>query len=111
MGIIRELTGRFGPPNREIPLHRFLEDARTFLTKSGDCGVLLEAGGIDPDCMGQNAIDHIAGRMESAYLCFDERTLFQEIYFRHEATGLSRSNCGNDMLDRVTASRMAHLKQ
>jgi len=37
--------------------------------------------------------------------------LFQEIYFRHEATGLSRSNCGNEMLDRVTASRTAHLKE
>src|SRR5713226_6109008 len=33
------------------------------------------------------------------------------IYFRHEATGLSRSNCGNDVLDRLTTSRMAHLKQ
>ena len=67
MGTLEQLTGRFGPPNREIPLHRFLEDGKTFLTKSGDCGVLLEAGGIDPDCMDQTAKDHIADRMESAY--------------------------------------------
>ncbi len=99
------------PPNREIALYGFLEDGKTFLTKSGDCGIVLECEGVDPECLGQAAVDRVADRLEAAFQIFDERTLFQELYFRHEHPPLDPALQGHPVLDRAARSRAEHLRR
>jgi hypothetical protein len=96
-------------PDPEIPLYRFLDDGETFLSKSGDCGVLLESSGVDPDCMDRKQIDRITERIEDAFAVFDHRTLLHEIYFRRRVEELPATPCGSAALDEAERSRTASL--
>src|ERR1700680_5085325 len=56
-----------------INLYGFIDD-QTFLTKSGDLGVVLAVDGVDDECLDARARDRVARRFESALRVFDEHT-------------------------------------
>jgi type IV secretion/conjugal transfer VirB4 family ATPase len=63
-------TGAF---NALINLHGFIDD-QTFLTKSGDLGVVLAVEGVDDECLDADARDRVARRFEAALRVFDDHT-------------------------------------
>src|ERR1700674_3698256 len=65
-----EQTGAF---NALINLHGFVDD-RTFLTKSGDLGVVIAVEGVDDKCLDADQRDAVARRFEAALRVFDDHT-------------------------------------
>ena len=48
-------------------------DSQTFLTKSGDLGVVIQVRGIDYECLDPDELDRVARRFEATLKVFDER--------------------------------------
>src|SRR5947208_6218071 len=63
-------TGAF---NTLINLHGFVDD-HTFLTKSGDLGLVLAVDGVDDECLDADERDCVARRFEAALRVFDDHT-------------------------------------
>jgi type IV secretion system protein VirB4 len=62
-----------GALNALINLYGFVDD-QTFLTKSGDLGVVLAVEGVDDECLDADERDRVARRFEAALRVFDEHT-------------------------------------
>jgi type IV secretion system protein VirB4 len=65
-----EQTGAF---NSVVNLYGFV-DEQTFLTKSGEVGVVLAVEGVDDECVDADARDRVARRFEAAVRLFDDHT-------------------------------------
>ncbi len=61
-----------GALNQQINLYGFI-DEHTFLTKTGDVGVLLEVQGLDYESLDSASVDTYTKRLESAIWIFDHR--------------------------------------
>ncbi len=61
-----------GALNQQINLYGFI-DEHTFLTKTGDVGVLLEVQGLDYESLDSGSVDTYTKRLESAMRLFDDR--------------------------------------
>ena len=61
-----------GALHRLVNLFSFV-DSDTFLTKSGDVGVVLRVRGVDHECLDPDQLDHIGRRFEATLKVFDER--------------------------------------
>src|ERR1700687_3270796 len=72
-----------GALNALINLYGFVDD-QTFLTKSGDLGVVLAVDGVDDECLDADDRERVARRFEAALRVFDEHThLLQYVIKRH----------------------------
>ncbi len=61
-----------GALNDQINLFGFVDD-NTFLTKSGDVGVVLAVKGVDYECLAAGEIDNYSKRLESAFKILDDK--------------------------------------
>src|SRR5713101_5530736 len=61
-----------GSLNEQINLFGFV-DNHTFLTKSGDAGVVLAVKGVDYECLASREIDNYTKRLESAFKILDDK--------------------------------------
>ena len=74
-----------GGLNELIGICSFL-DEHTFLTKSGDLGVVLRVRGIDYECLDPQEIDGLARRFESSLRSLGEEfRLYQYLLKRNRA--------------------------
>lgn len=55
-----------GSLNEQVNLFGFIDD-HTFLTKSGDVGVVLAVAGVDYECLASADVDNYTKRLESAF--------------------------------------------
>jgi type IV secretory pathway VirB4 component len=75
-----------GALNALLNVFSFIDD-HTFLTKSGDLGVVLRVQGIDYECLDHSQIDAFARRFEAALRSLtDEFRLYQYLLKRNKPT-------------------------
>ena len=70
-----------GSLNEQVNLYGFV-DPHTFLTKSGDVGVILRVHGVDYECLDPNSLDTLTKRLESALKLFDENFRIYQYLFK-----------------------------
>ena len=86
-------------------------DSRTFLTKSGDVGVVIEVRGIDYECLDPAQLDRVARRFEATLKVFDDRfCVYQYLQKRDNPALPAEGHADNPVLQRAVSTRLAHLK-
>jgi len=86
-------------------------DPQTFLTKSGDLGVLVEVRGLDYECLDAGQLNHVARRFEATLKVFDERfRVYQYLVKRDDPAIPCEDDAHEPVLQRAVASRVAHLR-
>ena len=72
-----------GSLSEQINLYGFI-GPHTFLTKTGEVGVILEVRGVDYECLDGTSVDGFTKRLESALKLFDENyRLYQYLFKRN----------------------------
>ena len=99
-GTLHELVNLFG-----------FVDERTFLTKSGDLGVVIAVQGVDDECLDPDQINRIARRFEATLKVFDERfRIHQYLLKRDDPEIPHRDYPDNPVLQQAVAARVTHLQ-
>jgi type IV secretion/conjugal transfer VirB4 family ATPase len=93
----------------QINLFGFV-DGETFLTKSGDLGVVFSISGIDYECLDTNAIDNITSRLASAFRIFDEKCRVYQYLFKRNRAAIPFRGHTNPIVNAAIQNRIAHLK-
>jgi type IV secretion system protein TrbE len=87
-------------------------DEHTFLTKSGDLGVVLKLQGIDYECLDHSEIDGFARRCEAALRSLtDEFRLYQYLLKRNKPEVPHREYRDLPIVDRAIQGRMGFLQE
>jgi len=87
-------------------------DEHTFLTKSGDLGVVLRVQGIDCECLDRSQVDAFARRFEAALRSLsDEFRLYQYLLKRNRPTIPHREYPDLPVVDRAIQGRMGFLQR
>ena len=80
--LVRRAFDEAGALHALLNLYGFVDD-RTFLTKSGDLGVVFGVQGVDAECLDPDGRDAVARRFEQALRLLDERfRLYQYVIKR-----------------------------
>src|SRR5215831_758400 len=98
-------TGAF---NEQVNLYGFI-DSHTFLTKSGELGVILEVRGVDYECLDDGSIDGLTKRLESALKLFDEHYRVYQYLFKRNNESIPYKLYGNPVVDTAIKNRMGYL--
>src|SRR5690606_528250 len=99
-GALHELVNLFG-----------FVDERTFLTKSGDLGVVIRIRGVDDECLDPDQVDRIARRFEATLKVFDERfRVYQYLLKRDDPEIPHRDYADHPVLQQAVAARISHLQ-
>src|SRR5690606_26662663 len=99
-GALHELVNLFG-----------FVDERTFLTKSGDIGVVIRIRGVDDECLDPDQVDRIARRFEATLKVFDERFRIYQYLLKRDAPEVPHSDYPDKpALQQAVAARIAHLQ-
>jgi len=86
-------------------------DSGTFLTKSGDLGVVIEVRGVDYECLDPDQLDRVARRFEATLKIFDDRfRVYQYLLKREDPALPAEEHPQNSVLQRAVSTRLAHLK-
>jgi type IV secretion system protein TrbE len=99
-----------GALNAHVNLFGFL-DQDTFLTKTGDVGVVLEVSGADYECLDDGAIDGLTKRLESALRLFDENYRIYQYLFKRNHASIPHQLYGNPVVDAAIRNRVAYFAQ
>ncbi len=91
-----------------IGLYGFV-DEHTFLTKSGDLGVVLRVPGVDAECLDHSERDHIARRFENALRTFDERFRLYQYLLKRDNAALPHRHYDNPVVEQAISNRIAFL--
>lgn len=91
-----------------IGLYGFI-DEHTFLTKSGDLGVVIEVRGVDAECLDHPERDHIARRFESAIRTFDERFRIYQYLLKRDNATIPHRHYENPVVEQAISSRIEFL--
>src|SRR6266540_1292607 len=100
-----------GGLNELIGICSFL-DAHTFLTKSGDLGVVLRVRGIDYECLDPQEVDGLARRFEAALRSLGEEfRLYQYLLKRTDPEIPFREYENAPIVNRAVQGRMEFLRE
>jgi type IV secretion system protein VirB4 len=98
-------TGSF---NEQISPQGFI-DENLFLTKAGDLGAVLEARGVDFECLDGDSVDGFTKRLESALKLFDEKFRVYQYIFRVNNQAIPHKLYGNPVVNTAISNRIAYL--
>ena len=98
-----------GSLNEHINLFGFIDD-HTFLTKSGDVGVVLAVGGVDYECLDANRIDSCTKRLESAFKILDGPCRIYQYLFKRKALEIPHRKYENPIVSAAIDNRISYLK-
>ena len=98
-----------GSLNERINLFGFIDD-HTFLTKSGDVGVVLAVGGVDYESLDSNGIDNCTKRLESAFKLLDDRCRIYQYLFKRNAPEIPHRSYPNPVVSAAIENRVSYLK-
>ena len=98
-----------GSLNDQVNLFGFIDD-HTFLTKSGDVGVVLAVRGVDYECLDANEIDNCTKRLESAIKLIDDRCRIYQYLFKRNAPELPHRTYSNPVVSAAIENRITYLK-
>jgi type IV secretion system protein TrbE len=99
-----------GSLNAMVNLFGFV-GPHTFLTKSGEVGVVLELAGVDYECLEPVTIDTLTKRLESALRLFDENYRVYQLLFKRNRQAIPFSLCGKPVVDAAIRDRMAYFSE
>jgi len=97
-----------GALNAHVNLFGFL-DENTFLTKTGDVGIVLEVSGVDYECLEDDTIDALTKRLESALRVFDENYRVYQYLFKRNHAPIPHRLYGDPVVDAAIRNRVAYL--
>jgi type IV secretion system protein TrbE len=98
-----------GSLNDQINLFGFVDD-HTFLTKTGDVGVVLAVKGVDYECLASGEIDNYTKRLESAFKILDDRCRIYQYLFKFSNPAIPSKSHQNAIVNAAIESRIAYLK-
>ncbi len=98
-----------GSLNDRVNLFGFIDD-HTFLTKSGDVGVVVAVEGMDYECLTTDEIDGFAKRLESAFKVFDDRCRVYQYLFKRNHETIPHQPYANPVVNAAIESRIRYLK-
>ena len=96
-----------GALQAHINLYGFWEE-ETFLTKSGDLGMVLRAKGIDYESLDHANRDHAVKRLEAALRTFDPRVRVYQALFKTNEPAIPHKQYGNPLVKAAIDQRMAY---
>lgn len=83
-------------------------DEETFLTKSGDLGMVLRIQGIDYESLDHASRDHAVKRLEAALRTFDPRVRVYQALFKTNEPAIPHQRYGNPLVKAAVDQRMAY---
>src|SRR5258708_37855835 len=98
-----------GSLNEQINLFGFVDD-HTFLTKSGDVGVVLAVKGVDYECLASNEIDNYTKRLESAFKILDDSCRIYQYLLKNSDPAIPHQNHEHPIVNAAIENRIADLK-
>jgi type IV secretion/conjugal transfer VirB4 family ATPase len=98
-----------GSLNEQINLFGFVDD-HTFLTKSGDVGVVLAVRGVDYECLDPNGIDNCTKRLDAAFKLLDDRCRIYQFLFKRNAPEIPHQVYPNPVVSAAIENRISYLK-
>jgi type IV secretion/conjugal transfer VirB4 family ATPase len=96
-----------GSLNAMVNLFGFV-GPHTFLTKTGEVGVVLAMAGVDYECLETSSIDALTKRLESALRLFDENYRVYQTLFKRSGEAIPHSFCGKPVVDAAIRDRVAY---
>src|ERR1700735_1223230 len=97
-----------GSLDEQINLYGFI-GPDTFLTKTGEVGVILEVRGVDYECLDGASIDGFTKRLESALKLFDENYRLYQYLFKRNNEAIPYKLYDNPIVDTAIKNRIAYL--
>src|ERR1700723_130912 len=97
-----------GSLSEQINLYGFI-GPDTFLTKTGEVGVILEVRGVDYECLDDASVDGFTKRLESALKLFDENYRVYQYLFKRNNETIPYKLYGNSIVDTAIKNRIAYL--
>src|SRR5215469_8624870 len=98
-----------GATSSVIGLFGFV-DEHTFLTKSGDLGVVFGIPGVDAECLDHAERDHVARRFEGAMRTLDERFRVYQYLLKRDHAEIPHRHYENAVVEEAISSRIAFLE-
>src|SRR5712692_6527713 len=96
-----------GSLNEQINLFGFVDD-RTFLTKSGDVGLVLAVKGVDYECLASSEIDNYTKRLESAFTILDDKCRVYQYLFKASYPAIPYKNHENPIVNAAIVNWIAY---
>ena len=96
-----------GALNEQVNLYGFV-DPYTFLTKSGDVGMILHVPGVDYECLDGNALDTLTKRLESALRLFDEHFRVYQYLFKRNQEAIPYKGHPNPIVNTAIENRIRY---
>src|SRR5882757_7921114 len=93
----------------QINLFGFV-DGEAFLTKSGDVGVVIALGGVDYECLDNNAVENVTRRLAAAFRVFDEKCRVYQYLFKRNHETIPYKTYGNPIVNAAIQNRIEFLK-
>jgi type IV secretion system protein TrbE len=97
-GAMSSLVGLFG-----------FVDEHTFLTKSGDLGVVFRVPGVDAECLDHAERDQIARRFEGAVRALDERFRVYQYLLKRDHASIPHRHYDNALVEQAISNRISFL--
>jgi type IV secretion system protein TrbE len=97
-----------GSLSEQINLYGFI-GPHTFLTKTGEVGVILEVRGVDYECLDGASTDAFTKRLESALKLFDENYRLYQYLFKRNNEAIPYKLYDNPIVDAAIKNRIAYL--
>jgi type IV secretion system protein VirB4 len=107
---IRKQFREAGALHAHLNLFGFWDEG-TFITKSGDPGVVLRVTGIDYESLDSTARDLAVKRLEAALRVFDDKTRIYQLLFKRQADGVPASAHPNPLVQAAVEQRTAYLNE
>ncbi len=92
-----------------INLYGFV-DPHTFLTKSGDLGVVIRVRGVDYECLDPDQLDRIARRFEASLKILDEKFRIYQHLLKRSHAPIPRQTFENPVVDEAIKGRVDYLE-
>ncbi len=109
--IIRDYQEEAGALSSQLNLFGFI-DEHTFLTKSGDLGVVLHVRGVDYECLDHGQLNEVARRFEAALRVFDEHYRFYQYILKRDAPEIPHQDYPDQpVLQEAISNRVRFLKR
>src|ERR1700684_47573 len=97
-----------GSLSEQLNLYGFI-GPHTFLTKTGEVGVILEVRGVDYECLDSASTDGFTKRLESALKLFDENYRLYQYLFKRNRASIPYKLYSNPVVDAAIRNRIAYL--
>jgi len=99
-----------GSLNAQVNLFGFIDD-HTFLTKSGDLGLVLAVAGVDFERLASTEVDNYTKRLESALKIFDEGCRVYQYLFKRNHETIPYQTYQNPVVNSAIENRVAFLNE